>query len=109
MSAFQVGALRRRVALEAPADSADDVGGATRAYAEFARVWAQVTALSGETRLVGDRQEQAITHRLLLRWRDDVNGQTRIRLGARVFHVRATRDPDAARRVLVVDCEEITP
>lgn len=109
MSALHAGALRRRVALEAPVDVADDIGGATRTHAEFARVWAQVKAVSGATRLSADMPEQAITHHILMRWRGDVTGETRIRLGARLFAVRAARDPDASRRVLMLDCEETTP
>lgn len=109
MSALHAGALRRRLALEAPVDVADDIGGVSRSFVEIARLWASVAAVSGATRLEGDRLEQAITHRVVTRWRDDVTGGMRLRLGLRVLTIRAVRDPDGARRVLAIDCEETTP
>jgi len=109
MSAPQAGRLRRRVTLEAPLDVADDMGGATRGWRLVAMLWAEIESLRGATRLAAGRLEQTITHRVMLRWRDDVTGAMRLRLGARVLLVHAARDPDERRARLVLDCEEIAP
>jgi SPP1 family predicted phage head-tail adaptor len=109
MSAPEAGALRRRLRLEAPLDAPDEIGGATRGWTCVATLWAHVASLRGLTRLQGERLEQAITHRVTIRWRADVTGETRLTMGERVFAVRAARDPDEGRRVLVLDCEETTP
>lgn len=109
MSAPAAGGLRRRVTLEAPADLADDIGGATRAWAAVATLWARIETPRGATRLAADRLEQAIAHRVTLRWRDGVTGAMRLRIGARIFLIKAARDPDESRRSLVLDCEEATP
>ena len=109
MSPPVAGALRRRVTLLAPDDVADDIGGVARGWRVVATVWAQIETPRGATRLQGDRLEQALLRRVTLRWRDDVNGETRLRLGARMFVIRAVRDPDESRRRLELDCEEATP
>jgi SPP1 family predicted phage head-tail adaptor len=104
-----VGALRRRVALETPDDVADEIGGVTRGWRVVATVWAQIETPRGATRLQGERLEQVLSHRVTLRWRAGVTGEMRLRLGARVFAIRAVRDPDERRRRLELDCEETTP
>jgi SPP1 family predicted phage head-tail adaptor len=50
-----------------------------------------------------------VTHRIWLRWRDDLVGGMRLRKGARLFVIRAFRDPDEAGRYALCDCEEIRP
>ena len=106
-NAPEAGRLARRLVLEAPLDAADEIGGASRSWADVATLWGEVESLRGETRLAADRLEQAVTHRITLRWRAGVTGAMRLRLGARVFVIRAARDPDESRRRLVLDCEEI--
>ena len=106
-NAPEAGRLARRLVLEAPVDAADDIGGASRSWVVVATLWGEIESLRGETRLAADRLEQAITHRVTLRWRPGVTAQMRLRLGARVFVIRAARDPDESRRRLVLDCEEI--
>lgn len=103
------GSLRRRVTLEAPADVVDEIGGASREWVAVATVWAAIETPRGTTRLAADHPEQTITHRVTLRWREGVTGGMRLRLGARLFAVKAVRDPDERGVVLVLDCEEITP
>jgi SPP1 family predicted phage head-tail adaptor len=106
-AAPEAGRLARRLALEAPFDATDDIGGASRSWVVVAPLWGEIERLRGETRLAADRLEQAITHRVTLRWRAGVTPQMRLRLGARVFVICAARDPDESRRRLVLDCEEI--
>jgi len=103
----RAGDLRRRVTLEAPADVVDEIGGVTRSWVVVATLWARIETPRGATRLAAERLEQALGHRVTLRWRDDVTGGMRLRYGARVFAIRAVRDPDESRRSLVLDCEEI--
>jgi SPP1 family predicted phage head-tail adaptor len=108
MSAPESGALRRRLRLERPLDAPDDIGGVSRSWTLEATVWAQLTSLKGLTRLQGERLEQAITHRVVMRWRAGVSGEMRLVMGQRVFAIRSVRDPDEGRRALVLDCEETT-
>ncbi|WP_332698415.1 phage head closure protein [Bosea sp. (in: a-proteobacteria)] len=104
-----VGAMRRRLLLEQPAGTADGIGGETRAYALVAAVWAHVEWLSGEERWRGGRPEQALSHRISLRWRAGVDAGQRLRDAAQIFEIRAVADPDGGRRRLVCLVEEVRP
>lgn len=104
-----VGALRRRLVLEAAVATPDGVGGMTQAYQTVAALWAQVEWLSGGEHWRRGRPEQAATHRVTMRWRDGVDAGQRLRDGERLFDIRAVADPDGGRRRLVCLVLEITP
>jgi SPP1 family predicted phage head-tail adaptor len=103
-----VGAMRRRLLLEAPVELPDGAGGSLRAFETAAAVWAQVEWLSGDERWQGGRPEQRVSHRITLRWRAGVDAGQRLRDGAQIFDIRAVGDPDGGRRRLVCLVEEIT-
>ncbi|MFC4174313.1 phage head closure protein [Microvirga sp. GCM10011540] len=63
--------------------------------------------LSGAQRVRADRPEQALTHRITLRYREGVTGAIRIVCGLRRFSIRAASDPNGSRRDLVCIVEEI--
>ncbi len=104
-----IGALRTRLVLEAPIDVVDDMGGVSRTYQPLANVWGEIVQRSGDTRFLAGRQEEAITHRIRLRYRNGVNAQMRLRAGARIFTILAVFDTDERRRTLVCQCEEVKP
>lgn len=103
-----VGALRRRLLLEAPVETEDGASGCLRSFETIAAVWAQVEWLSGDERWRGERPEQAASHRITLRWRAGVDAGQRLRDGERVFNIRAVGDPDGGRRRLVCLVEEVS-
>ncbi|SFC24137.1 phage head-tail adaptor, putative, SPP1 family [Bosea sp. CRIB-10] len=103
-----VGALRRRLLLEAPVEMPDGAGGRLTVFETVAAVWAQVEWLSGDERWRGERPEQATTHRITLRWRTGVDAGQRLRDGEQVFDIRAAGDPDGGRRRLVCLVEEVS-
>jgi SPP1 family predicted phage head-tail adaptor len=103
----EIGLLRSRVALEAPVETADEVGGVTRAFVAIASVWAEIVPLYGEHRFEADREEASITHRVLIRWLDGVSAGMRFSEGGRILMIRAVYDPDERHRFLFCRCEEI--
>ncbi|MGX1787236.1 phage head closure protein [Bosea sp. NPDC055332] len=103
-----VGALRRRLLLEAPIETADGAGGQLRSFETIAAVWAQLEWLSGNERWRGERPEQAASHRITLRWRSGVDTGQRLRDGHQIFEIRAVGDPDGSRRRLVCLVEEVS-
>lgn len=104
-----VGAMRRRLVLEAPVETPDGLGGATQAFATVAALWAQVEWLSGGERWRAGRPEQFANHRIILRWRPGIDAGQRLRDGERVFDIRAVDDPDGSRRRLICLVEEARP
>jgi SPP1 family predicted phage head-tail adaptor len=104
-----VGALRRRLVLEAPVSTPDGLGGATQGFETVAALWGQVEWLAGGEHWRMGRPEQVATHRVTLRWRAGVDAGQRLRDGERIFDIRAVADPDDGRRRLFCLVEEIKP
>jgi SPP1 family predicted phage head-tail adaptor len=104
-----VGAMRRRLLLERPVGVPDGSGGETRSHERVAAVWARVEWLSGEERWRAGRPEQALSHRISMRWRAGVDAGQRLRDATQIFDIRAVADPDGGRRRLVCLAEEVRP
>ncbi len=100
------GVLRERLVLEAPVESDDEAGGVVRSYADVATLWAQVMPVSMRESVIADRALARVSHRVRLRWRDDVTTRHRLRLGARRFRILALREAEATRRFLIIEAEE---
>lgn len=107
-----IGARRRRFALERPIEEKDGAGGVIRRFALTAFMWGTLTALgasSSAAREAQERPELAQRYRIVTRWRAGLDGTSRLRLGGRVFAVLSATDPDGRRRELVVVAREVTP
>ena len=101
-----IGRLRRRLTIQAESPSADGLGGQARAWTDVATVWARVVPLSGSEQLHGMQLEARISHRITIRHRADVTARHRLRLGGRVFNIRAAVDREERGRWLELLCEE---
>lgn len=108
MKRARIGQFDRRLVLEAPINTPDDIGGIERSWVFVDVIWARITALVGSERFEGEREESAITHAITIRWRPDVTGAMRLRLGARTFAIHAAVDGDGRRRTLNCRCTEIS-
>jgi SPP1 family predicted phage head-tail adaptor len=100
------GRLRLRLTLEKPTHVPDGAGGATVQWDAAAIVAADVMSVSADERPAGEGLADLVTHRIVIRHRDDVSGGDRFRLGARVFRIRGVRDPAEDGRYLVCLAEE---
>lgn len=103
-----IGARRRRFVLELPLESPDGFGGVIRSYAAGPELWGAIEMISGEERVRGGRPEQAVTHRITLRYRAGVTAAMRLTRGLRRFDIRAAGDPDGCGRDLVCLVEEVS-
>ena len=97
-----IGELRHRLTLEW--SSQDDAGETVWTTADT--VFAAITPVAAGETLAGDAPTGTVSHRIEMRWRGDVTSGDRLRLGARLFRILATRDLDERRRRLVVLAEE---
>jgi SPP1 family predicted phage head-tail adaptor len=103
-----VGAMRRRLTIEAPVEVPDAAGGVVRSFATVAAVWAEVTFEGGTERSRAGRLEQAGSYRVTLRWRAGINAGMRFVDGAQVLEILTAGDPDGDRRRLVCRCQDIS-
>ena len=100
------GRLSARLALEAPADAPDGQGGVTEGWTGLATLWGRIEPLRAATDESAAAATAVITHRVTIRYREDVLHAMRFTHRGRALLIRAVRDPDESRRYLLCDCEE---
>lgn len=106
MTRMAIGEMRHRLALEAPLEDGDGGGGVTRTWSLVAEVWGSVRPVSGSERFEADGLHGRVSHEIWIRYRADVGPEMRLRLGARVFDIRAAIDSGERRRFLRCLVEE---
>ena len=106
MLALRLGTLRHRVTLQQEARVADGGGGFTVTWQDVATVWARVAPIRGEEALVHRQLEDAITHKVTMRYRAGVTAAMRLVHNGRVFNIREVLDLDERNRILELRCEE---
>jgi SPP1 family predicted phage head-tail adaptor len=97
------------VALEKSADLPDGQGGVMEAWELVAHLWARIEPLRAAAGEQAGAATAPISHRVTIRYRDDVRHAMRFVHRGRSLVIRAVRDPDETRRYLVCDCEESQP
>ncbi len=97
--------MRERITIQTPTRTGDGTGGAALTWSALATLWAEVTTKSGAEVAQGERMEARARLTLRLRYRDDVTSVMRIVWRGDVFNIRGLRDPDGARRWLVIEAE----
>jgi phage head-tail adaptor, putative, SPP1 family len=100
------GRMTARLVLETPAETPDGQGGAAVTWEAVRSLWARV-----EPARVAEAEEAGAatattSHRIWVRFREDIVAGQRFRKGGRIFLVKWVRDPDETRRFLVCHCEE---
>lgn len=109
MSDCVIGSLRHRVVIERPVRTAGDGGTATIDWTAIGSAFARIEAVSGREIGLADSIAGRVTHRVLIRWRNDVLPEMRFVSSARAYHIRAALDRDGRKRWLTCMCEEHLP
>ena len=89
---FDIGALDRRLVLQAPNEVEDGAGGVTRSYDAVATLWGSVTPLTGRAGVAADSRGAVLRVRIVMRFRDGVTTRHRIVDGAHVYTIVAVRE-----------------
>lgn len=103
---FDPGQFSARLDLQTPVATADGQGGADIDWQVAATVWARIEPATFAFDETAGQMRGELTHRIWIRARDGVAEGMRFVKGARVFTIRAIRDPDGTNRYLVCLCEE---
>lgn len=98
MADYTIGDLRTRATIEAPTSTDDGGGGHAVVWTKLADIWAYVRATTGTESFAHDKLSGAVSHEIIMRYRADVTPGMRMKLGTRLFEIRAVFDPDGRRR-----------
>lgn len=99
--------MRQRMSLEAPVDVPDPSGGFLRNWQAVSDVWASVSSAPPRPRLEAARQDEAISHRITIRWRPDISAAMRLSDGSGDYLIHGAHDADGKRRFLICYCEQV--
>ena len=98
-----IGSLRHMLRLQEKASTPDGGGGFTYVWQDVAsnpEVYASIEALSGREDLRHYRLLTAVTHRLQIRYRDDVTADMRLTDGVNHYEIAAVLDRDGRKKLL---------
>ena len=103
-----VGGMRHRLELQQELRTPDGGGGYTLDWSTVATVWGELRPVGGRERLEAMRLQGEVTHRIAIRYRAGLalDSQWRLKLGARVFNVRAVVNVGERDRFFELLCHE---
>lgn len=88
-SGVSTGDMRERVALQNPSMTRTPSGSPRLGWTTAATVYAQVHGVSGRELIMAMQSNTLVTHKVTIRFRDDVNGETRMLWRGKVLEVVA--------------------
>lgn len=101
------GRLRNLVTLQAATRTDLEGGGWEEGPpVDVATIWAAIEPLEGSERLRAMQVSASLSHRIRIRYRDDVTAKNRIVYGARIFNITAVIDPNERHEELHLLAEE---
>jgi SPP1 family predicted phage head-tail adaptor len=98
--------LNKRLTIEAPVRGAGEGGSAIISWRSVGVAWAALRPTAARETVASDGQNLHTTHEVRLRYRPDLTGAMRFRLGLRVFAIQSIRDPDERQRWLICQTDE---
>lgn len=101
-----IGDMRKRIELQAPTDSIDAYGQATRTWATYATVFASVIPSGGSESSVADAMQVTQSHTITIRYRSDVAATHRARMSGRNFNFTFVRNIDERNQWIEITSTE---
>lgn len=105
----RIGAMRRRLVLEAQQRIPDGGGGAKPQWRPVAGLWGAIKPVAENTIIGAEKRSATVTHRVTLRYRSDVLAGMRFTQGRRIFMIEVVFDPDEKTRKLICLVREDPP
>lgn len=103
---MEIGKLRHRITFQEHLKTPDGYKGHTVEWTNFATVWASVEPLSGREYFFSHQVKADVTHRVKIRYRDDITVKMRIKFGARALAIESILDIKERHEVLEILCRE---
>ncbi|HSH26646.1 MAG TPA: phage head closure protein [Wenzhouxiangella sp.] len=100
------GKLRHTITIEREQSVSDGAGGSYLTWATVATPRAYIKPMSGGERLQAMRLEATVTHRIFIRYRDDLLTSDRINFNGRLMQIRALINLEERDRWLEIYADE---
>ncbi len=104
---MRAGGLQQRITFQEQASTQDAYGETTGTWTDVEDWWAKITPVSGREGVLSEQTTDAITHTILIRWRNGTTARNRITYNDRVFNIHAVRNIDEQQKEMILECIEI--
>lgn len=98
--------LQQRVTLQREIQTEDGTGGYIRSWQDVADLWAEIIPITGKEKWIAMQIQSSVTHRMLIRYRADIDASQRLVLNQRIFHIRSIANAGANNDILELLVEE---
>lgn len=106
MTFLDAGRLKHHIALERPVETPDGSGGVTITWSEVASLWAAIEPVGAAMRNLAQQSSETITHRITVRFRNEIASGWRFKKATRTFRIITIHDPDETSRYQICRTEE---
>jgi len=103
---MKIGDMRHKITFQDSMKTPDGYKGHTVEWTNFVTVWASIEPLSGREYFFSHQVKAEVTHRVKIRYRDDITVNMRIKFGTRVLAVESILDLKERHEVLEILCRE---
>jgi SPP1 family predicted phage head-tail adaptor len=104
---MRAGALRNRIDIQAITRTADGMGGFTKTYVTIASsVAAAIWPISGKESIQAGQSKMTITHRIRMRYRNNMKSSYRIKFENRYFDIESIININERNETLELLCRE---
>jgi len=104
--AVKIGDLRHRITFQRENKTADDYRGHTSTWDDVATVWAKVEPVSGREYYYSHQLKNAISHKITIRYRDDISAELRIVFEKRIMKIESIINLQEQERFMEIMCME---
>lgn len=101
-----IGELRQRVFIQQPVTEEDGYGGKPVTWITVGSAWAKVEPLSGREYFFAHQIQAEVSHRITLRYRQDVREDMRLSVNGRILEIESILDLDEGHQFLEILCSE---
>jgi SPP1 family predicted phage head-tail adaptor len=105
-SADRVAVFRKRVTIQNCTRVSDGQGGFDETWNDGSTVWAQIEPLKSYERFQAMQMQTPVTHRITMRYTDEITSASRIKFQSRIFWVKEVLDEEERKRFLTIKAIE---
>ncbi len=101
-----VGELRNRIFFQQAITTDDGYGGKVATWINCGEAWAKVEPLTGREYFYAHQIQAEVTHRVTIRFRQDLNEEMRVSAGGRTLEIESIVDLNEAHQFMELFCRE---
>lgn len=104
---MKIGRLRHRIVIEESIAGRDSFGAEVSEWSQFAKVWADVSPVSGREFIAFKQINAEITTKVTIRYTAGVTTEMRVLFDNRIFEITSIINPEEKNVSLLLMCKEV--